>query len=126
MRLSLLGLTFVASLIFANSAPVSVIGSASAQGQDNHGVGFSPRPPLSPIFPPIAVVRFSTLNTDGTPVPCQLTLAKMQGVLATSAPSAANKARFDDLRRRGIERCNANDDVRANAFLAEALGMVER
>ncbi|HEY9211556.1 MAG TPA: hypothetical protein VIQ29_01740 [Ancylobacter sp.] len=128
MRTLLLGLTFVASSIFANPGSTGVIGSASAQSLGDRGFGFSPmlRSFISPIVPPIAVARFSTLNTDGTPVPCELTLAKMRGVLATSTPSGANKAKFEDLRRRGIERCKANDDKRANDLLAEALGMVGR
>jgi hypothetical protein len=78
------------------------------------------------ILPPMAVVKFSTTNTDGKPVPCELTLAKMRAVLASVAPSSSNKARFEYLKSRGIERCHANDDQQANAYLSEALGMVGR
>jgi len=79
-----------------------------------------------PAVPPVAVVKFSTTNTDGNPVPCELTLAKLRAVEASSPPSAADKARFESLQRRGIERCHANDDKQANAYLSEALGMVGR
>ncbi len=86
------------------------------------------RPSTSSVadLPPIAVVKFSTTNTDGNPVPCELTLAKMRAVLASVAPSSSNKARFEDLKSRGIERCRANDDAQANAYLSEALGMIGR
>lgn len=95
-------------------------GAASAENESDAATGS----PMMPALPPVAVVRFSTVNTDGTPVPCGLTLAKLRGVMAWAAPSRHNAARFKELQSRGIERCNANDDKRANDLLAEALGMI--
>ena len=149
MRERLLSLAFVALPILIASAPAARAESATATGLgvlssyrisventlkgmfatlDRQIDALTPRPATSssPTLPPIAVVKFSTTNTDGNPVPCELTLAKLRAVLASTAPSAADKARFESLQKRGMERCQANDDRQANAYLSEALGMVGR
>ena len=121
MRLLLPGPGAIGALLVA----FALMTGGPAAAQDATDVlGLLRFPGLAAILPPVAVVKFSTVNTDGTPVPCGLTLAKLRGVLAYAAPSRANTARFKDLQSRGIERCNANDDRRANDLLAEALGMI--
>ena len=141
---------FVAALIalpiFATSAPEAHAGSAITTALGNlssygASVTNSLRAMLTPLsdtftphapaasgadLPPIAVVKFSTTNTDGNPVPCELTLAKLRAVMASFPPSATDKARFEYLKNRGMERCRASDDRQANAYLSEALGMVGR
>ena len=54
-------------------------------------------------------------------------LASMEAIVAVTAASTlapANQATADDLQARGIERRNAGDDARADAFLAEALTLL--
>jgi hypothetical protein len=69
-------------------------------------------------------VAFSMVNADGSSVPCEVALEELRRVSATTQPSAADQARFDDLQKKGIERCNADDDKRADNFFAEALAIL--
>ncbi len=45
---------------------------------------------------------------------------------AATNVTAANKAAVSDLEAKGIERCNADDDKRADAFFAQALNILGR
>lgn len=55
------------------------------------------------------------------PVPCENMLKDMRAAKQTAKLSAADMAKVDDLEKKGVERCNADDDVRADKFLADAM-----
>ena len=54
-------------------------------------------------------------------VPCEDMLKQLRAALATATPNDADKAAIADLQAKGIERCNADDDKRADDFFAQAL-----
>jgi uncharacterized low-complexity protein len=57
-------------------------------------------------------------------VPCEDMLAQLRAAESAANLSAADKAAVADLEAKGIERCNADDDKRADAFFAEALKLL--
>jgi hypothetical protein len=72
--------------------------------------------------PSTTTTKFSITNPDGSPVPCEVTLKEVRDFNATATPS--DQARFDELLNKGIERCNADDDKRADVFFADALALM--
>ena len=72
----------------------------------------------------IAVVLSSALSApafaDDT-VPCENKLEDLRAAIKATPPSEADAAKITELENKGIERCNADDDARADAFFAEAL-----
>ena len=54
-------------------------------------------------------------------VPCEKMLADLRSALETTKPSDADAAKIKDLEDKGIERCNADDDARADEFFAQAM-----
>ena len=54
-------------------------------------------------------------------VPCEEMLKDLRAAQASVAPAAADKAKLAELEAKGIERCNADDDKRADEFFAAAL-----
>ncbi|GHV15525.1 hypothetical protein FACS189491_12440 [Spirochaetia bacterium] len=52
-------------------------------------------------------------------VPCEETLKEVRA--AREAAKPADPAKVDDLINKGINRCNADDDTRANDFFNQAL-----
>lgn len=71
-----------------------------------------------------AATTFSVTNADGSPVPCETTLQELRRVLATATPAEADRSKFEELQAKGIERCNADDDKRADRFFSEALALL--
>jgi hypothetical protein len=57
-------------------------------------------------------------------VACEDLQAKLETALKTTTPGAADKAKFDDLKARGDERCKSEDDRRADDFYTQALAML--
>ncbi|HEX8048797.1 hypothetical protein HB780_01445 (plasmid) [Rhizobium lusitanum] len=53
--------------------------------------------------------------------PCEDTLKTMRAAKATAKLSDADMAKVNDLEAKAIERCNADDDVRSDKFLADAM-----
>jgi hypothetical protein len=84
---------------------VAVLGSPSA-------------PAAGAVVTPTA---FSMTNADGSPVPCEVALEEVRKVAATKTLAGAAKAKFEELQTKGIERCNADDDKRADGFFGDAL-----
>jgi len=74
---------------------------------------------------PVASIGVATAVTDanGRPLPCEDLLAAVRATMTTSPP-AADQARLDELEGKGIERCNADDDKRADDFFAQALALM--
>lgn len=56
-----------------------------------------------------------------TPVPCEDMLKQVKAALAAAKLSDADKTKVVDLQSKGIERCKADDDARADDFFAQAL-----
>ncbi|MBN8951409.1 MULTISPECIES: hypothetical protein [unclassified Rhizobium] len=54
-------------------------------------------------------------------VPCEELLKQLRAAEAAAKPSDADKAKISDLEAKGIERCNADDDKRADEFFNQAL-----
>ncbi|QKD00968.1 hypothetical protein [Mesorhizobium loti] len=54
-------------------------------------------------------------------VPCEQTLKSLRAAEATATLSAADKTKVSELETKGIERCNADDDKRADDFFAQAM-----
>jgi len=54
-------------------------------------------------------------------VPCEDALKTLRAAEAAAKPGDADKAKVADLEAKGIERCNADDDKRADDFFAQAM-----
>ncbi|NLS01576.1 hypothetical protein HGP17_32480 [Rhizobium sp. P38BS-XIX] len=54
-------------------------------------------------------------------VPCEELLKQLRAAEAAGKPSTGDKVKIADLEAKGIERCNADDDKRADEFFTEAL-----
>jgi hypothetical protein len=57
-------------------------------------------------------------------VPCEEMLKDLRAAEASATLTAEQKAQVSDLETKGIERCNADDDKRADAFFAEAMAIL--
>ena len=55
------------------------------------------------------------------PVPCEDMLKNLREAVKTAKLSEADSKKVADLEDKGIERCNADDDKRADALFAEAM-----
>jgi hypothetical protein len=53
--------------------------------------------------------------------PCEDTLKAVRAAEATAKLGADDKAKVSELETKGIERCNADDDKRADDFFAQAM-----
>lgn len=58
------------------------------------------------------------------PVPCEDMLKDVRAAKATAKLNEADKAQVDQLEAKGVERCNADDDKRADEFFAQALKLL--
>lgn len=54
-------------------------------------------------------------------VPCEEMLKDMRAAKASAKLSDADMAKVNDLETKAVERCNADDDARSDAFLTEAM-----
>ncbi|QND69181.1 hypothetical protein HB777_36040 (plasmid) [Mesorhizobium loti] len=54
-------------------------------------------------------------------VPCEEALKSLRAAEDKAKVSDADKAKITDLETKGIERCNADDDKRADDFFAQAM-----
>lgn len=74
----------------------------------------------------VQVVGPVTAVTDanGRPLPCENLLAEVRTTTAAATVSDSDKPKLDELTNKGIERCNADDDKRADDFFAQALAIL--
>ncbi len=63
-------------------------------------------------------------DANGRALPCEDLLADVRATAAVSPASEAYKPKFEELQAKGIERCNADDDKRADEFFAQALALM--
>lgn len=54
-------------------------------------------------------------------VPCEDMLKTLRDTAATAKLNGADKAKVDELEAKGVERCNADDDKRADGFFTDAM-----
>ena len=59
-------------------------------------------------------------------VPCENVLKQLRDAEKTATLGDADKAKVAELENKGIERCNADDDKRADKFFEDALGIVAK
>ncbi|MBC2834577.1 hypothetical protein [Paragemmobacter straminiformis] len=71
---------------------------------------------------PVQLVAGIAVTDDtGHALPCEELIGTLRDRLAGKTPPAA----VADLQAKALERCNADDDTRANVFSAQALAMVK-
>lgn len=56
--------------------------------------------------------------------PCEDALKELRAAEAAAKLNAADKTKVSDLETKGIERCNADDDKRADDFFAQAMKVI--
>jgi hypothetical protein len=59
-------------------------------------------------------------------VPCEKMLEDLRAALETAQPNEADAAKIKELEDKGIERCSADDDARADEFFTQAMKIVKR
>ena len=76
----------------------------------------------------LATALISTVSIVGlvpsvyaAPVPCEDMLKTLRNTLKTAKLSDADMKAVAELETKGTERCNADDDMRADAFFTDAL-----
>ena len=72
-----------------------------------------------PVGPATAVT-----DANGRPLPCEDLLADVRATTAAAVMSSTDQPKLDELTNKGIERCNADDDKRADDFFAQALALM--
>lgn len=74
-----------------------------------------------------AVVRVAgvpTTDENGRALPCEVMLKDLTGQLVAATLPAETMAQVAELQAKALERCNADDDARADAFTAQALALI--
>lgn len=59
-----------------------------------------------------------------SPVPCEDMLNQVRAAEATATLTDADKTKVSELETKGVERCTADDDKRADEFFAQALKLM--
>jgi dihydroxyacetone kinase len=70
------------------------------------------------------VSGIAVTDDAGRALPCEVMLSALSDKLAAVTLSDSEKAAVADLQTRALERCNADDDARADGFSAEALALL--
>ncbi|MER8703251.1 MULTISPECIES: hypothetical protein [unclassified Mesorhizobium] len=61
------------------------------------------------------------LSASAATTPCETSLKDLRAAEATAKLSDTDKTKVSELETKGIERCNADDDKRADDFFAQAM-----
>ncbi|HQZ11983.1 MAG TPA: hypothetical protein PK286_03780 [Devosia sp.] len=64
------------------------------------------------------------IDTSGKPLPCEDMLRQVREAKTAATLDAAATTEVTGLEAKGVERCNADDDKRADAFFADALKLM--
>ena len=64
---------------------------------------------------------FAAMPASASTIPCEDLLKDMRAAKATAKLSDADAKAVADLETKAVERCNADDDKRSDAFSLEAL-----
>jgi len=70
---------------------------------------------------PVVVVAHAA-----APRPCEDVLKEMRAAKSTAKLSADDKTKVDALEAKAVERCNADDDRRADGFLDDAMKLIKK
>ena len=73
---------------------------------------------------PTAVSGIAVTDTNGRALPCEDMLASLTTALATTTVTGADLTAVTDFQTKALERCNADDDARADGFSAQALALL--
>ncbi len=84
----------------------------------------SKMPGAAPVAGVASVGGIATTDANGRALPCEVMLKDLAGKLATATIPAATLTRITNLQTKALERCNADDDARADGFTAEALALI--
>ncbi|MEP6564949.1 MAG: hypothetical protein ABJB10_07395, partial [Mesorhizobium sp.] len=60
-------------------------------------------------------------SASAAPAPCEETLKTLRAAEAEAKLGDTEKTKVSELETKGIERCNADDDKRADDFFAQAM-----
>lgn len=74
----------------------------------------------------VLVAGIAVTDANGRALPCEVMLKSVTDGLAAAKLSDADKAAALDFKTKATERCNADDDARADAFSAQALALVSK
>jgi hypothetical protein len=73
---------------------------------------------------PSTVSGVAVTDGNGRALPCEDMLTQVSAALGTATLSDTDKAAVTDFQTRALERCNADDDQRADGFSAQALALL--
>jgi len=73
----------------------------------------------------ILAIAAATTLVAAEDVPCEKMLEDLRAALETAQPNEADAAKIKELEDKGIERCNADDDARADEFFSQAMEIVK-
>jgi hypothetical protein len=83
------------------------------------------RKPVLALLATMAVVpSFAAVSANAATVPCEDMQKQLETALKTNKPLDADKAKFDELKAKGDERCKSEDDRRADTFYTDALAIL--
>lgn len=72
-----------------------------------------------------AAAAFTVLGLSSAfaagPAPCEDMLKDLRTAEASAKIDPAVKAQYEELKAKGVERCNADDDKRADQFFADTM-----
>lgn len=71
-----------------------------------------------------SVAGIVVTDAAGHPLPCEMMLNDLRDTLQAGHAAPDSTDRIKELRERATERCNADDDRRADSFTAQALALV--
>lgn len=74
----------------------------------------------------VLVAGIAVTDANGRALPCEVMLKSVTDGLASTKLSDADMAAAVDFQAKATERCNADDDQRADAFSAQALALVSK
>ncbi|MBM7046689.1 MULTISPECIES: hypothetical protein [Rhizobium] len=82
--------------------------------------------PLLNLFVLAALVTLPVAAHAAAARPCEDVLKEMRAAKSTAKLSGDDKTKVDALEAKAIERCNADDDKRADGFLEDAMKLMTK
>lgn len=79
---------------------------------------------IAAMVTPTAVAGVAVTDANGRALPCEDMLKQVAAALGTAKLPAADTAIATDFQSKALERCNSDDDQRADAFSAQALAIL--
>jgi len=73
-----------------------------------------------------AAIAAPLASAVAAPTPCETALKDLRAAEAKARPNDADKNKVSELETKGIERCNADDDKRADDFFAQAMKILSK